>query len=352
MNLDVSKWKTFQVGRVFMMLNGKGITQEEIADNEGDFLAVQSGEENNGVMGKISLDYCKIMQYTFSEKPCLTVARSGSAGFVSFQIHGCVVGDSAKILLLPDEVATKEVYTFLQSVLTANRFKYTYGRKVTEEKYLNEWIKLPVQHNSDKTVFIDETHKYSDEGFVPDWQFMENYIKSLHHKPLKTKNEPGQVKELNISNWKTFRVGDILDCDSTILSIKDELSEGNIPFVSRTAENNGIDGYVEVERDKITEGNCITIGAEGIYAFYQSEPFATGNKVYQIRRRNMNRYIGLFLATVLNLEDYRYSYGRARIMSKLKDENIKLPVDLAGNPDWQFMEDYIKALPYGDRLNG
>lgn len=22
------------------------------------------------------------------------------------------------------------------------------------------------------------------------------------------------------------------------------------------------------------------------------------------------------------------------------------------NPDWQFMENYIKSLPYGDRLNG
>ncbi len=38
------------------------------------------------------------MGYTYTEKPCLTVARSGSAGFVSFQINGCAVGDSANIL--------------------------------------------------------------------------------------------------------------------------------------------------------------------------------------------------------------------------------------------------------------
>ena len=69
-----------------------------------------------------------------------------------------------------------------------------------------------------------------------------------------------------------------------------------------------------------------------------------------MRRNNMNKYNGLFLATILNLEDYRYSYGRARILGKLKDEIIKLPVDKEGNPDWQFMEDYIKSLPYGDRI--
>ena len=38
---------------------------------------------------------------------------------------------------------------------------------------------LPAKYNLNKTVFIDETKKYSDEGYVPDWEFMESYIKSL-----------------------------------------------------------------------------------------------------------------------------------------------------------------------------
>ncbi len=178
-DLYISRWKEFIVGRLFVMLNGKGITQEEIIENEGDFTAIQSGEDNNGVMGKIDLNYCKQMKYTYTLKPCLTVARSGSAGYVSYQNDGCVVGDSAKILLLPDDVASIEHYLFLQTILTANRFKYTYGRKVTEDKYLNDTIKLPVKYNSNQTPFYDSSHRYSDAGYVPDWDFMEKYIKSL-----------------------------------------------------------------------------------------------------------------------------------------------------------------------------
>lgn len=105
MKLDVELWASFQVKDILSIHNGKGITTEEITENAGDFAVVQSGEENNGVLGKIDLDYCKLKGYTYTEKPCLTVARSGLAGFVSFQKNGCVVGDSAKILLLPDEVA-------------------------------------------------------------------------------------------------------------------------------------------------------------------------------------------------------------------------------------------------------
>ena len=40
-------------------------------------------------------------------------------------------------------------------------------------------IKLPVKHNADGTVYIDSMKKYSEYGYMPDWQFMEGYIKAL-----------------------------------------------------------------------------------------------------------------------------------------------------------------------------
>ena len=57
-------------------------------------------------------------------------------------------------------------------------FKYDYGRKVTEEKYLNETIVLPILCKNNVPI-LDSTRKYSDEGYIPDWDFMECYIKNL-----------------------------------------------------------------------------------------------------------------------------------------------------------------------------
>ena len=101
--LGVESWKPFKVNNSFKLHNGKGITKEEIENNQGDFIVVQSGEENNGCIGKIDKDYCNKMGYIYTEEPCLTVARTGSAGYVSYQPLGCVVGDSAKILTLKDD---------------------------------------------------------------------------------------------------------------------------------------------------------------------------------------------------------------------------------------------------------
>ena len=164
--LDVDTWKEFAISDIFEMLNGKCITKEEIDENPGTFIAVQSGEENNGILGKIDKDYCREMNYTLTERPCLTVARTGSAGYVSYQQYGCVVGDSAKILLIKNnENPNSYVYLFLKTILISNKYKYTYGRKVTEDKYLKERIVLPAK-------IVDGEHE-------PDWEFMEQYIKSL-----------------------------------------------------------------------------------------------------------------------------------------------------------------------------
>ena len=358
MNLDVQGWKPFQIGKLFTMLNGKGITQEEISDNEGDFIAVQSGEENNGVMGKIDLNYCKSMKYTYSEKPCLTVARSGSAGFVSYQKNGCVVGDSAKILLLPDEVATTEHYLFLQAMLTANRFKYTYGRKVTEDKYLNDIIDLPTQHNADGSIFIDTTCQYSDDGYVPDWQFMEDYIKSLHYKPLTTKNKIGQAPDLNISEWKEFALTDIFtSLDTGKISNASDLDMGDdLPYLGAKKDNNGVMQMCIDIPNKRSKGNCVVMicdgeGSVGLANYMDSDFLGTVNLMLGYNEKYLNAYTGLFLATVLCQERPKYSFGR-KWKTHIPETIIKLPVNSDGNPDWQFMENYIKALPYGDRLQG
>lgn len=357
MSLNIGEWKTFQVGRLFTMMNGKGITQEEISDNKGDFVAVQSGEENNGVMGYIDLNYCKEMKYTYSEKPCLTVARTGTAGFVSFQSKGCVVGDSAKILLLPDEIASTEVYLFLQSVLTENRFKYTYGRKVTEEKYLNDYLVLPAQ-KAESGFILDEECRYSDEGYVPDWQFMEDYIKSLHHKPLTTKKKQGQTPDLNVQDWGEFTVGDLFTLEPTKGVVTDDLIEGtDVPYMAAKHEENGIEMFCSKDgvEEWISRGNCIVFinlgaGSAGFANYIKEDFIGMSGKTTCGYNPNLNQYNGLFIATCLCQERPKYSFGRSWTGDRLKETIVKLPVNAEGKPDWKFMENYIKSLPYGDRI--
>lgn len=343
MKIDMTNWANFIVDDLFEIINGKGITVEEIESNTGDFEAVQSGEGNNGVMGYISKAYCRNKGYSYCEEACLTVARSGTSGYVSFHKNGCVVGDSAKILLLKKhEAKSKQTYLFLQTLLAANRFKYTYGRKVTEALYRNTVIKIPVTTNGE-----------------PDWQWMKLFIDSLHSKTLTTKNVANiGANSLKIDNWKEFYVGELFDSIYKVASYHDDeltsVSIGNknaIAYVTRTDQDNGVKSLVcDIGLANIESGNAIVIGDTTSTISYQPSPFVAGEHIIAARAEWLNKFTGLFITCLLRQERYRYSYGRAYKLDLIRNTKLKLPVMPDGKPDWQFMENYIKSLPYGDRL--
>lgn len=58
----------------------------------------------------------------------------------------------------------------------------------------------------------------------------------------------------------------------------------------------------------------------------------------------------MFIITVIKANKYRFSYGRKWTLEKMKDTIIKLPSKKDGMPDFEYMEMYIKALPYSDRI--
>ena len=49
--IDKKTWKPFQVNDIFEVLNGKGITKQEISDHQGELPAVQSGEKITALLG-------------------------------------------------------------------------------------------------------------------------------------------------------------------------------------------------------------------------------------------------------------------------------------------------------------
>ena len=376
MKNNLAKYKLFVVGKLFEYISGTGITKEEIDSNPGTLNAVQSGEGNNGVLGKISLDYVKSKNYKYVLKECLTVARTGSSGFVSFQPFGCVVGDSAKILVLPDDIASTNIYLYLQTILTKHRYKYAYGRKVTEDNYFKDSISLPILVSKDGFPVIDENKRFSEEGYIPDWKYMEEYISQFKHRPIKTKNKSQGVLNFNIDSWKEFRFGDLIDEpykgyaytkeDLENLTVYD--NSKSLHYITRTAEDNGCEMKTSDEGvEHIEKDNAITIGDTTATCFYQKERFITGDHMVIIRADWLNEKTALFVLSILNKEKYKYSYGRAFVIDKIKETVIYLPIVYNEDgsakidsdykyskegyiPDWKYMEKFISSLPYGDRI--
>jgi len=194
-------------------------------------------------------------------------------------------------------------------------------------------------------------------------------MKSLHHKPLTTKNKVGQAPELNVSGWTRFYLGRLFDIRKGKRLTADDQEPGANIYVGAIDSNNGVANYIA--QSPIHEGNTISLSYNGSVgeAFYQPDPYWATDDVNALYSKydGFNKYIGLFMVAVIRQEKYRFSYGRKWTLDNMKNTDICLPVQRKPDgsvvidcsckwsddgyiPDWQFMENYIKALPYGDRL--
>lgn len=166
--------------------------------------------------------------------------------------------------------------------------------------------------------------------------------------------QSNDVLPLNIDTWRWFSLGDkklftIEGSKTTPLKELELSGRGDYPYITTQAKNNGVAGFYNIYTEK---GGCFTIdSAVAGYCSWHEEDFSASDHVEKlIPNFPCNNYIAMFLTTIINLERYRYNYGLKCSQTRIKNMKIKLPVDSSGNPDWQFMEDYIKGLPYSSNL--
>lgn len=180
--------------------------------------------------------------------------------------------------------------------------------------------------------------------------------------------------ELDTQKWKKFKYGGkdgLFKIKNGYYNRKPEHTEqGNIPFIGATENKNGVTEYYSLfdiennnkdERSgdhdidyKIFKKNCLTITNNGSvgFAFYQDHDFTCSHDVNVIllKDKEWNVYLALFIATLVELEQYRWDFGRKWRPTRMPDSDIKLPITKEGNPDWEFMENFIKSLPYSKSL--
>jgi hypothetical protein len=150
---DIMKWGEFSLGHLFHFVKGKRLTKEDMLEGNTNYLGAIS--ENNGVRQLIDAP-------AIHAANCITVNYNGSVGEAFYQATPFWASDDVNVLYSKGWTLNKYNALFIVTVIKANRYKFSYGRKWTMEKMKQSLIKLPV----------------TSQG-LPDWDYMERHIKSL-----------------------------------------------------------------------------------------------------------------------------------------------------------------------------
>lgn len=178
-----------------------------------------------------------------------------------------------------------------------------------------------------------------------------NYYPDLSFKPTMS-------LKLDISSWKEYNLNDLFDSlEKGKCNDAPSLMDGEgVNYIGAKYNDNGVMkecSYTD-NCEYISKGNCIIMIGQGAgsagYSIYMDKDFIGSTALHLGYAEWINQYTGLFVATVLCKEYDKYSFGRSWNKERLKNTVIKLPSDKYGNPDWDYMENYIKSLPYGNKI--
>ncbi len=337
--MDTNTWKWFYLDQLFSIDTGKDLIYSELSP--GEYPVIGHKAENNGVTTTTQyLATHKLYDYTKT----ISLADRGNF-YASVQTHDFYVGTRVKALVAKFE-AKIETLLYICVLINKEQYRFSYGRNCCDR--ISEFkIKLPV----------------TPEG-TPDWKYMEDFVKDqiIPQLPKKaqrvwlqkydTKPQLQEKIKLNTQDWKWFNYTDLFMISGSKTTPIEELEtygKGKYPYVTTQAVNNGVEGYYNYCTEK---GGVLTVDSAVLgFCSYQENDFSASDHVEVLTPLfEMNRYIAIFLVTLINKEQYRYSYGRKCSQIKLRNSKIKLPATPSGEPDWKFMENYIKSLPFSRNI--
>lgn len=269
----------------------------------------------------------------------ITVAVGGSVLETFLQTKDYYTGYHVKILSPKREMTDNEKLYYCLCIRN-NQFKYNFGRQANTSLGLLE---------------------------IPDFSEIPSWVNQVSRRDISFYQQPynnAETPALNFEKWKPFKVDELFHTISRELSNNagDLESGGDVWYVGAKKKENGLIKKVKMVPELISKGNCMVLinngqGSVG-YANYMDRDFIATADVYTAYNDELDKYVGMFLAAMFNVNRFRYNFGRKWVGNRLLNSEILLPImldkkgipvlddNMKYQPDYKFMRNYIKTLQF------
>lgn len=334
LRVSFQKWRIFRYDQIFEVKKGARLTKADMSEGVTPFIG--ASDARNGVTAYVS----KAPDHPAN---VITVPYNGNSVAEAFYqpVPFCATDDIN--ILYPKFEIDQYSGVFITAVIRADKYRFNYGRKWHKERMEQSSIALPVNESGRiDTVGMREYILGLSQGETVD---------AIVEQTSRAEN-PEKRSPLNVDRWGYFRLSDLFTISASSDELMDKLEVGGqTPYITSTDSNNGVTAYV-VEAPTNPAGT-ITANRGGSVGYFFYQPISYKATPVDVRiltpKFQINAYIGLFIKTVLQAEKYRFNYSRKMGSDRLGKLRIQLP-SKDGLPDFEYMESYVKGLPYSKGL--
>lgn len=316
--------KLIKVSEIFKIEYGNSLELNRLTQQDNGINFVSRTAKNNGISARVKL----IEGITPSKAGTLTVALGGSVMETFLQPEPFYSGYHIYCLTSKTQL-TDEEKLYYCACLRANQYRFNYGRQAN--RTLADLL-IPSKESIPAWVATTDIHRFDGAN-----------------KPFSSCKL--NLQKMDTTSWKWFEIQELFTIKKGKRLTRANMKKGNVPFIGSIDSNNGYREFIGQE--PIHTGNTITVNYNGSVAesFYQPKSFWASDDVNVLYPKfKMNQYIALFIVTLIKLEKYRFNYGRKWHMERMNVSQIKLPTGDNRKPDFKFMEEYIKTLPFSKQI--
>ncbi|WP_196760430.1 restriction endonuclease subunit S [Streptobacillus moniliformis] len=339
-HLNDVEWGEFFIETLFYVVRGNAsnlsIRELEAIDNKS-LPIISAKDKNNAILGfttKKEKERCY--------KNVITINNNGSVGYSFYHVYEFVASSDVSILKSVSNSLNQYNSIFIINCLQNIAVdKFAYGYKASNERLRRTKIVLPVDGNNN-----------------PNWYFMEEYIKERENKQREDLREYYNRRLLDLVvcpevltdvEWGEFSLRDIFVFERGNQNNMSACEAGDIPLISAKKIDNGVKAFISDNGKKLFEGHILTLNNDGDggvgIAYYQANKMALDTHVTAlIPIIPINRSSLLFISKTITIQRDKFSHGYSLNNNRMKAQKIVLPIDKNGNPNWTYMENFIKNV--------
>ena len=307
--------------------------------------------KNHTLEGVITLNNNSF--YGVGTNPCIAIFTAGiphykekKVKFINFEKDGFEVQKHRGL------VQTIEALDKKQHLLDV-----WFGRIESETKFCvkttieaeDEWLHSFYYFNDDNPTAVEFEKTIADYLTCEYNLILQGKEYLFENKNFKTLSDFSEVQDLDDKVWREFYLKEIFsEIQRGKRLKKDDHKKGGMPYISSSAMNNGIDGFISNKENVRIFKNCLTLANSGSVGatFYQPFSFVASDHVTKLQNDNFTDFVYLFIASVTKRLSEKYSFNREINDTRIKREKILLPVNKEEKPDYDYMENYIKKRVY------
>ena len=342
MMMNKVQWKEFWLsgadGIFQLKATASGIDGNKLVVSETQNVPyISRSDSSNGIKSFVSRNQQK--KYKQDCGNCITIGLDTQTVF--YQPHSFFTGQNIQVLR--NEKLTENVALFLVESIRKQMDKFNWGGNgATLGRLSRIKIMLPVgKYGKPDFAYMESTiNELKKSKYEAYRKYINKELSKIQYVPVPSLEEKEWMPFHITSLFNDVKRGKRLKTEDHIL--------GKIPYASSTATNNGIDSFIGNTKCVRKYADCLSLANSGSVGscFYEPFEFIASDHVTHLKKNGLNKYQYLFLATMLNRLSEKYNFNREINDARIKTEVIMLPVDSKGNPDYPYMEQYIKNIFY------